>query len=139
MSNDDRRLCLDYLVWCYGVSMSEAKLEYGRAPSEERRKLLTVATEWDKRGRVPGLVASHPPPVSAPHKEKPVTAPKVAVANRAGSDRPARQKKVMFSILLPPSDLESLRSLSDRSGETVAYHVRTAIKRYLKSVEGEGL
>lgn len=129
MSNTLRKLCLEYLVWNYGVSMTEAKLQYAAAPRQERLKLFDVATDWHRRGRLPkGLETIHPPlqpPVttSAPSRvEPPSKAP-----SKAG-----RQKKVMYSILLPPTDLDALRGLSERSDETVAHHVRTAIKRYLK-------
>ncbi|EWC39361.1 ribbon-helix-helix protein, CopG family [Stutzerimonas stutzeri] len=45
----------------------------------------------------------------------------------------------MFSILLPPADLESLRGLADETGETVAYHVREAIRRYLRASKRDQL
>jgi len=40
-------------------------------------------------------------------------------------------KKVPYSLLLPPSMLDALRSLSERDGSSVSHHIRAAIKSYL--------
>jgi predicted DNA-binding protein len=38
---------------------------------------------------------------------------------------------------MPPSELEALRSLSDETGEAVSFHIRQAIRLYLKEVNND--
>lgn len=45
---------------------------------------------------------------------------------------PARSKKVAYSVLLVPSQLDDLRELADRDGSSVSHHIRAAIRDYLK-------
>lgn len=135
MPDADRRLCLDYLVFI-GATRGQAKQNYAILTLEGRRSLLVEAKSWADRGRAPvgpgGIDlphADHAPASLAPSNSAPEAAP-------APLKPAARSKKVMFSILLPPADLEALRRLSDQTGETMAYHVRSAIRRYLKAPEG---
>jgi hypothetical protein len=79
-------------------------------------------------------------PASAPKPKQsikiaPELIPEDILPRQVAPKPTAKAKKVMFSILLPPADLEAMRRIADESGETVAYHVRTAIKRYLKAAE----
>jgi len=153
MNSDDRRLCLDFLVKVAGRSKGDAKRYFGTLGPEKIDRLLRHSTEWKLLGspaRESGWVSLDSgygavDGVSKPiHQDKPLGALAAAdepedVSSLPLSEktaRPARQKKTMFSILLPPSDLEALRALSDATGETVAFHIRTAIKRYLKAADG---
>lgn len=132
MSDADRRLCLDYLVFI-GATRGQAKQNYAILTHEGRRSLLVEAKSWADRGRAPisPCGTDLPPADNAPVSLlSPKSATKAAPAPLKPSARP---KKVMFSILLPPADLEALRALSEQTGETMAYHVRSAIRRYLKA------
>jgi hypothetical protein len=37
-----------------------------------------------------------------------------------------------YSVLLPVDDLAALQALSQEQGESVSFHIREAIRRYLK-------
>lgn len=115
--------------------MTEAKTQYASAPRQERQKLFDVATDWHRRGRVPKGLETINPPIQPSVATSPIS--QVDPPPSKALSKPGKQKKVMYSILLPPADLEALRGLSERSDETVAHHVRTAIKRYLKDEGGK--
>jgi len=153
MNSDDRRLCLDFLVKVAGRSKGDAKRYFGTLGAEKIDRLLRHSAEWKLLGaptRESGWVSLDSgyravDGVSTPiHQDEPLgllAAPDEpenvsAIPLKVKTARPAKQKKIMFSILLPPSDLEALRALSDTTGETVAFHIRTAIKRYLKAADG---
>ena len=48
-----------------------------------------------------------------------------------GPRPPSDDKKVAYSLLLPPAMLATLRALSRGDGAPVSQHIRTAIKAYL--------
>lgn len=151
MNSRDRRLCIHFLSTVTGRSNGDAKRFLANLDAVNEAFVLERVKEWKSLGcpvrgidgnwqhaleadlfaAQPASLAPLPAQVSV---ETVVTKPPVELS-------PARpkQKKVMYSILLPPSDLEALRALSDETGEAVAYHVRTAIKRYLKASAKEGV
>lgn len=52
-------------------------------------------------------------------------------AHKKPLDEPVKAKKVPYSLLLPPSMLEGLKTLSERDGAPVSHHIRVAIRAYL--------
>lgn len=51
--------------------------------------------------------------------------------SREAPEASVRAKKVPYTVLLPPSMLESLKELSELDGDPVSHHIRAAIKAYL--------
>ena len=100
-------------------------------PKPDRARLLKDAREWKASGSpVRDTAASVVAPLAS------VSLPEASENTPSDVSRQPRKKtkKVLFSLLMPPSELEALRSLSDETGETVSFHIRQAIRLYLKEV-----
>lgn len=50
----------------------------------------------------------------------------------------SKPKKVPYTLLLQPEQLEALKSCSESDGETVSYHIRQAIRSYLDELHKRG-
>jgi len=46
---------------------------------------------------------------------------------------PVRARKVPYTLLLQPEQLDALKSVSERDGSPVSHHIRQAIRAYLKA------
>lgn len=140
MNSKDRALCLRFLVEVTGRSNADAKRYVRHLGELHLSRLLENASDWKALGFPVRVIdgswvmsdAVNPLPTSAMPQPSAVVAP---VPVSAPQVRSSKQKKVMYSILLPPSDLEALRALSDETGEAVAFHVRSAIRLYLKAYQ----
>lgn len=132
MNTTDRHLCFEFLMKVTNRSKEEAMQFMFTLPKPDRARLLRDAKEWRAKGspvrETKASAVTPPVPVSLPES-----------LERAPSDAPhqprKKPKKVLFSLLMPPSELEALRALSDETGETVSFHIRQAIRRYLKEVK----
>lgn len=62
-----------------------------------------------------------------------VTGEEGGAASVSASKGPTRAKKVPYTLLLPPEQLEGLRSLAERDDTSVSHHIRQAIRGYLRS------
>lgn len=115
-------------------SKEEAQHFVFTLPKPDRARLLRDAKEWKANGSpvrdTAASVVAPPASVSLPD------APEKAPSNASHQPR-KKPKKVLFSLLMPPSELEALRSLSDETGETVSFHIRQAIRLYLKEVKND--
>lgn len=132
MNTKDRNLCFEFLMKVTHRSREEAQQLVFTLGKPARARLLNDAKEWKAMGlpvhRADAEIAalpdtedlSKPPAESAPDVETPVR---------------KKAKKVLFSLLLPPAELDALRILSDETGETVSSHVRQAIRNYLKGAQ----
>lgn len=142
MNSKDRSLCINFLLKVAHRSNADAKRLVRTLGPGESALLLEHAREWKASGYpVKGVDGSWhsvtpPEPLPAVNSVSEAT-PLEHVKNPPpeGSPVASKQKKVMYSILLPPSDLESMRAISDSTGEAVAFHVRSAIRRYIKAAE----
>lgn len=110
-------------------SKEEAQQFMFTLPKPDRSRLLSDAKEWKSTGSPVRHAAASlaTPPASVSLPETPSAAP----SNQSQKPR-KNPKKTLFSLLMPPSELEALRGLSDETGETVSFHIRQAIRRYLK-------
>lgn len=138
MKSDDRRLCYEFLMRACRRSKSSAKTYFESLGESRRCLLLEHATEWVSMGRPTREDRERELATSLPASgaiEEVVAAAPVALEPAPSK---GRVKKTLFSLMLPPDDLDQLRDLSERTGEAVAYHVREAIRRYLKET-GESI
>lgn len=138
MKSNDRRLCYEYLIRACRRSKSSAKIYFESLGEARRCLLLERATEWVSEGsptleeRVREFASSRSSPEAISGVASVLPSPPGPASSKG------RAKKTLFSLMLPPEDLEQLRSLSEQTGEAVAYHVREAIRRYLKE-SGESI
>lgn len=124
----DRHLCFDFLIKVTGRSREEAQQFFFTCGKVDRARLLNDATDWRLTGSpVRDSVSQVEAIVGEPESPEPLAVDVVK------SGRPAKVKKVMYSILLPPPDLEALKDLANEDGETVSFHIRQAIRAYLRS------
>ena len=49
------------------------------------------------------------------------------------AERASKAKKVPYTLLLPPEQLDALRALAERDDSSVSHHIRQAIRAYLRS------
>lgn len=139
MKSDEIRLCVDFLCQVAGRSKGGSKRYMASLGPQRLDRLLRDALEWKEMGspvREPnGTWGLKEEAREGVNELMPVEDSVEEVAGAKLTERrPTKSKKVMFSILLPPADLDALRQLSEDTGETMAYHVRTAIRGYLKGV-----
>lgn len=121
LSASDRRELIDLLVEFEGLSRAAAKRLAGDAKPydlvQSLARLRQAKLERQGQARLP----LHPKP--APRQEAPV----------ARSNADPRAKKVPYSLLLPPEQLDALRVISERDDSSVSHHIRQAIRAYLRS------
>ncbi|QRY79523.1 hypothetical protein JVX91_28860 [Pseudomonas sp. PDNC002] len=117
-------------------SKGSAKTYFESLGEARRCRLLEHATDWVSEGRPTREDRAQDVATSS---EEVVAYQEIATAD-VETPEPVlskkRAKKILFSLMLPPDDLDELRGLSERTGEAVAYHVREAIRRYLKDEGG---
>ena len=133
MNTADRHLCFEFLMKVTNRSKEEAQQFMFTLPKSDRARLLRDAKEWKASGSPVRDTAASVlvPPASVSPPEAPET------PSDASHQPRKKPKKVLFSLLMPPSELEALRSLSDETGETVSFHIRQAIRLYLKEVNND--
>lgn len=108
LNGDDRRELFSLLCLLEGHSKSGAKAVFeGLAPE----------------GRVALLVHLRRKKIELEGQQK---------LPLAGASPPAKAKKVPYTVLLQPEQLEALKAISDRDGAPVSHHIRQAIRLYLR-------
>ncbi|MDF1653144.1 ribbon-helix-helix domain-containing protein, partial [Pseudomonas aeruginosa] len=56
------------------------------------------------------------------------------IHSSAASDVYKRQaKKVPYTLLMPPDQLEALRNLAEKDDTSVSHHIRQAVRAYLRT------
>lgn len=119
-----RRELLDLLVEFEGQSRAGAK----RLLAESREVDLLLALDKLRRAKLERngqqtLPISHPASATTPK-----TPPKQPAQPSQGD---SKAKKVPYTLLLPPSQLDALKALAEASDLAVSHHIRQAIKQYL--------
>jgi hypothetical protein len=71
--------------------------------------------------------AYFPPEVSSP---KPIEH-----ASTQDDEPPKKQKKIPYTLLMSPAELERLKDLAVQDGETVSFHIRQAVRQYLNKIK----
>lgn len=68
-------------------------------------------------------------------KEKSVQqqAAKASVTSLGAPLKAERPKKVPYTLLMLPEQLEGLKALSDQDGASVSHHIRQAVRQYLRT------
>lgn len=120
ISSSERRELIDLLIEFEGMSRTAAKRVVGDA------KPYDLARSLDALRKVKAMR-------SAPPEE-----PKPAVMSRGQElppGRESRSKKVPYTLLLPPEQLEALKVFADRDDSSVSHHIRQAIRLYLNRTQ----
>ena len=115
-SVEDIRLCYRYLKEAEHQSSGFAKSQFREASQEEKRVILTKAQTWAGALPASDVVLESTPPARNRGRPRRTTAPDTRA----------------YSVLLPVDDLAALQALSQEQGESVSFHIREAIRRYLK-------
>jgi len=120
LSAADRRELIDLFVELEGQSKAGAK----RLLSDSREQSLQDALHRLRRVKLErnGQVSL---PLAASVRQSPSKTPVAAVSG--GS----KAKKVPYTFLIAPDQLEALNALSERSDLPVSHHIRQAIRAYL--------
>jgi len=132
-SADDRREMLRLLCEVKGCSKAKAKATFDVLSPVERPEFLRALRDAKSR-----MDAAPAPFVSVSQPSIEGVAP---VSERVPSDSSAeakgrsRPKKVPYTLLLQPEQLEALKACSEGDGETVSHHIRQAIRGYLSRLE----
>lgn len=120
ISSTERRELIDLLIEFEGMSRTAAKRVVGDAkPFDLARSLEALRNAKAMRS---GSTASQPAELA----EKPESIDKPQV-------RESRSKKVPYTLLLPPEQLEALKVFAERDDSSVSHHIRQAIRLYLNS------
>ena len=114
---EEIRLCYRYLREAESLPTGIAKSRFREASQEEKRTILVRAQAWASTLPVTGTVSDSAPPARSRGRPRRTTAP---------DTKP-------YSLLLPVDDLAALQVLSQEQGESVSFHIREAIRGYLKS------
>ena len=115
-SVEDIRLCYRYLREAEHQSSGFAKSRFREASQEEKRVILGRAQAWAGTLPATGSVPDFAPPARSRGRPRRTTAPDTRA----------------YSVLLPVDDLAALQALSQEQGESVSFHIREAIRRYLR-------
>jgi hypothetical protein len=115
MNSADRKELMGYLRGREGMSKAAALAELRTCTPESLQRSL----EGHRRKSI--LEAQS---AASESKKKPSGAPSST----------AKAKKVPYTLLLPPEQLEALRALSERDDSSVSHHIRQAIRTYLRGV-----
>ena len=110
---EDIRLCYRYLKEAESLPTGIAKSRFREASQEEKQTILARAQAW--AGAVPA------------------TGTVSAARSRGRPRRTTAPDTKAYSLLLPVDDLAALQALSQEQGESVSFHIREAIRGYLKS------
>jgi hypothetical protein len=117
-SAEEIRLCYRYLKESEQLATGLAKSSFREASPVEKQAILDKAQRW-----ATGLPAASDGVVAGPSPARP------------GRGRPRRVTAAdtrAYSVLLPLDDLAALQALSQGQGESVSFHIREAIRRYLR-------
>jgi len=114
---EDIRLCYRYLKEAESLPTGIAKSRFREASQEDKQTILARAKAWDGTLPATGTVSDSAPPARSRGRPRRTTAP---------DTKP-------YSLLLPVDDLAALQVLSQEQGESVSFHIREAIRGYLKS------
>ncbi|WP_107867126.1 ribbon-helix-helix domain-containing protein [Agitococcus lubricus] len=107
------KLAYEYLREAQGHSSGYAKKLFKEMEKPEKLATIATAEAWARaNGRV-----LEPMPASKPRGRPPKSAPASSKA---------------YSVILPVSDLEALKSLSSEQGESVSVLIRAAIRDYIR-------
>jgi len=120
LSASDRRELLDLFVELEGQSRAGAKRLLSDSQEQSLQdalhRLRRVKLERNGQTALPLPVGDAKTPAKTP-------------AKASGSD--SKAKKVPYTFLIPPSQLEALNALSEQSDLPVSHHIRQAIRAYL--------
>jgi hypothetical protein len=117
-SAEEIRLCYRYLKESEQLATGLAKSSFREASPVEKQAILDKAQRWTA-----GLPAASDGVVAGTSPARP------------GRGRPRRVTAAdtrAYSVLLPLDDLAALQALSQAQGESVSFHIREAIRRYLR-------
>lgn len=65
-----------------------------------------------------------------------VSAPKPIEHTQLQDKEPSKkQKKIPYTLLMSPAELDRLKDLSAQDGETVSFHIRQAVRQYLSKIK----
>lgn len=115
LSSSDRREVIQLLIEFEGLSRAAARRAVNEATSSSLSDTLfrLRRLKLERNGQ-----QSMKLPLSSP-----VAPPKPK----------SRAKKVPYTLLLPPEQLDALRAISDADDSSVSHHIRQAIRIYLRS------
>jgi|JI8StandDraft_1071087.scaffolds.fasta_scaffold155537_1 hypothetical protein len=120
-SAEEIRLCYRYLKEAEQLATGPAKSSFREASPVEKQAILDKAQRWV--AGLPAMPAAGDGVVAATSPARP------------GRGRPRRATAAdtrAYSVLLPLDDLAALQALSQAQGESVSFHIREAIRRYLR-------
>lgn len=120
-SAEEIRLCYRYLKEAERLATGLAKSRFREASPVEKQAILEKAQRW-----AAGLLATS-------------DGGDATSSARPGRGRPRRATAAdtrAYSVLLPLDDLAALQALSQAQGESVSFHIREAIRRYLGGRRG---
>lgn len=115
ISSSDRREAISLLIEFEGMSRAAARRVVSEATNESLSDSLAKLRrlKLERNGQ-----QSMKLPLSAP----------------VASSKPrSKTKKVPYTLLLPPEQLEALRVRSEADDSSVSHHIRQAIRMYLRS------
>lgn len=121
LSGDQTRELLDLLMHVDGHSKAAAKNVFNGITPEGRLALLHELRRKKLEREGQGRLSLEG---------------KVRAAQQAAEKAPqsaGKAKKVPYTLLLPPEQLDALRSLAERDDSSVSHHIRQAIRGYLRS------
>lgn len=119
ISSSERRELIDLFVEFEGMSKAHAKRLVGDAKPFDLKKSLLALRDVKATRSAPAAVSIQPSVAPDEAKRAPV--------------RESRSKKVPYTLLLPPEQLEALKVFAERDDSSVSHHIRQAIRAYLKS------
>lgn len=130
MNSSDTKKIIGYLQLTRGMSKGQALAHVKAFTSEGLKEILL---EIDRVSSPSDFVTTDQLKASGSRyfsSPKPDPTPDHLVNKPVSTKKP---KKVPYTLLLTPSDLESLKAISETDGETVSSHIRAAIRSYLTS------
>lgn len=124
LSASDRRELLGLFVELEGQSRAGAK----RLLADSQEQSLQDALHRLRRVKLErnGQASLSLPSGAA---ETPVNPPAKTPVSASGGD--SKAKKVPYTFLIPPAQLEALNALSEHTDLPVSHHIRQAIRAYL--------
>ncbi len=134
-SADDRREMLRLLCEVKGYSKAKAKATFDLLPPVERVDILRGLREAKSRmDEAPAPFVSIVRPVI---EERPPVADQASSPTEIKPVGRTRSRKVPYTLLMQPEQLEALKACSEADGETVSHHIRQAVRDYLSRLERE--
>lgn len=132
-SANDRREMLRLLCEVKSYSKAKAKATFDLLSPVERVELLRGLREAKSRmDEAPAPFVSIARPVTEERPQEADQAPSATELKPVGR---TRSKKVPYTLLMQPEQLEALKACSEADGETVSHHIRQAVREYLSHLE----